>query len=62
MAKGATFTIAELQESLGGSPATTRKAIDLLPSSEVTEVTDAAVVAKHATGSRGRAPKVWQRV
>ena len=62
MAKDTTFTIAELQESLGGSPATTRKAIDLMPSSEVTEVTDAAVVAKHATGSRGRAPKVWRRV
>lgn len=62
MSKGSTFTIAELQDALGGSPATTRKAIDLMPSSEVTEVTDTAVIAKHATGSRGRAPKVWQRV
>lgn len=61
MAKGSTFTIAELQDALGGSPATTRKAIDLMPSSDVTEVTDTAVIAKHATGSRGRAPKVWQR-
>jgi hypothetical protein len=62
MSKGSTFTIAELQDSLGGSPATTRKAIDLMPSSDVSEVTDTAVIAKHATGSRGRAPKVWQRV
>lgn len=61
MSKGSTFTIAELQDALGGSAATTRKAIDLMPSSEVTEVTDTAVIAKHATGSRGRAPKVWQR-
>ena len=61
MSKGSTFTIAELQDALGGSPATTRKAIDLMPSKDVSEVTDTAVIAKHATGSRGRAPKVWQR-
>ncbi len=61
MPSSSTFTIADLQDALGGSPATTRKAIDLMPSGEVAEVTDAAVIAKHATGSRGRAPKVWQR-
>lgn len=61
LSKGSTFTIAELQDALGGSPATTRKAIELMPSSEITEVTDAAVIAKHSTGSRGRAPKVWKR-
>jgi len=61
MGSGTTFSLSELQEAIGGSLATLRKGVELMPDTKVTEVTDQAVIAKHSSGSRGRAPKVWAR-